>query len=277
MLQVLKANGKKEDFSEEKVISSIRRARIPESLQNQVLTHIRSIAYDGIPTVEIYQSILKFLGKSEHPYSKARYSLKEAIMLLGPTGYPFEDFIAKILQALGYETKVRQIIMGKCVSHEIDVIAKKDNKTYMIEAKFHNNIGIRSEVHVALYTQARFNDIREKNMLDEAWLVTNTKTTTDANTYALCSGLKVISWSFPENESLRDLIEKTRLHPITVLSSLSHSSKITLLNNHFVMCKDIHENPHILDILPLSNEEKKKTLAEVAFICNNEINGFQKP
>ncbi len=272
MLQVLKANGQKEAFSEEKVMSSIKRARIPQGLQSQVLTHIRSIVYDGIPTVEIYQSILEFLGKSEHPYSKAKYSLKEAIMLLGPTGYPFEDFIAKILQALGYTTKVRQIMMGKCVSHEIDVIAKKDNKTCMIEAKFHNNIGIRSQVHVALYTEARFQDIKEKNMLNEAWLVTNTKTTTDANTYALCSGLKVISWSFPENDSLRELIEKSRLHPITILTTLSHSSKVALLNNHVVICKDIHENPRLLDLIPLSNEEKEKTLAEVAFICQSENN-----
>lgn len=274
MIQVLKANGQKEEFNEEKVMNSIKRARIPENLQNQVLVHIKNIIYDGIPTVEIYQSILEFLGKSEHPYSKARYSLKEAIMLLGPTGYPFEDFIAKILQALGYTTKVRQILMGKCVSHEIDVLAQKENKTFMIEAKFHNNIGIRSQVHVALYTHARFLDVKEKNTLDEAWLVTNTKTTSEANTYALCSGLKVISWNLPENESLRDLIEKSHLHPITILNSLSHSSKITLLNNHIIMCKDIHENPHSLNLLPLSNEEKARTLAETAFIYQNELNGF---
>lgn len=274
MLQVLKANGQREEFNEEKVMSSIKRARIPSNLQNQVLAHIKNIIYDGIPTVNIYQSILEFLGKSEHPYSKARYGLKEAIMMLGPTGYPFEDFVAKILQAHGYATKVRQILTGKCVNHEIDIIAKKGNKTSMIEAKFHNNTSIRSEVHVALYTHARFLDVKEKNLLDEAWLVTNTKTTTEADAYALCSGLKIISWSLPENESLRDLIEKSHLHPITMLNSLSHSSKITLLNNHIIMCKDIHENPHSLDILPISNEEKTSALAETSFVYQNELNGF---
>ena len=50
-------------------------------------------------------------------------------MKLGPTGYPFEDFIAKLLQADGYETKVRQILKGECITHEIDVIAEKNNKT----------------------------------------------------------------------------------------------------------------------------------------------------
>ncbi len=270
MLQVLKANGEREPYDEVKVMSSIKRARIPQGLSTEVLIHVRSKLYDGIPTREIYQHILEFLGKSEHPYNRTRYSLKEAIMMLGPTGYPFEDFIAKILQALGYETKVRQILMGKCISHEIDVIAKKENKTSMIEAKFHNNIGTRSEVHVALYTHARFQDVKEKNLLDEAWLVTNTKTTIDANTYALCSGLKIISWSFPEEGSLRDLIEKSRLHPITMLTTLAQTHKITLLNNHIVICKDIHENPNLLDLLPLSREEKEKTLTEISFICQRE-------
>ena len=270
MPYVLKANGEKVEFDENKVLSSIRRARIPQVLQEQVLANIKSEMYDGIPTSEIYHHILEFLGKSEHPFSRSRYSLKEAIMQLGPTGYPFEDFISKILQAEGYETEVRQILMGKCISHEIDVVAKKDGKKIMIEAKFHNNVGIRSEVHVALYTQARFLDVKERNVLDEAWLVTNTKTTIDANTYASCCGLKVISWSLPEDGSLRDLIEKSRLHPITMLTTLANNFKETLLNNHIVLCRDIHEKPDLLDQLPISKEDKDRILSEAAFICTSE-------
>jgi Holliday junction resolvase-like predicted endonuclease len=270
MQNVIKANGQREPFNEQKVISSIIRARIPKDLQPQVLAHVKSKSYEGIPTGEIYHHILEFLGESSHPYSRSSYSLKEAIMLLGPTGYPFEDFIAKILQALGYETKVRQILMGKCVSHEIDILATKGNKTTAIEAKFHNNSGTRSEVQVALYTQARFLDIKEKYGITDAWLVTNTKTTTDANTYALCSGLKVISWSFPQEGGLRDLIEKSRLHPITMLTSLPRSHKLTLLNNHIVMCKDIHNDHTILNQLPLSQEEKQRVINELAFICQTE-------
>src|SRR5664279_1416804 len=125
MFTVIKADGKKEPFSEEKVINSIRRARIPKPIQSEVLIHVKSKLYEGISTSEIYQHILEFLDNSAHPYSKSSYSLKEAIMMLGPTGYPFEDFVAKILQAFGYTTKVRQILNGKCVTHEIDVIAEK--------------------------------------------------------------------------------------------------------------------------------------------------------
>lgn len=271
MVHVIKANGLKEPFSEDKVINSIKRARIPEELQAEALAHIQERLHEDIPTSEIYHHIIEFLDKSPQPYTKSRYSLKEAIMMLGPTGYPFEDFVAKILEALGYQTTVRQILRGKCVTHEIDVIAKKDNRSSMIEAKFHNSPGTRSEVHVALYTQARFLDIKEQNQLDEAWLVTNTKTTVDANTYAACAGLKVISWSYPEGESLRELIEKSHLHPITLLSSLSQANKLKLLEKHIVLCKQINQNNSVLDILGLSNEERNAVLAEVAFICREEI------
>ena len=270
MPQVIKADHNKEEFSEEKVLNSIRRARIPEPLQQEALNHIRSKVYDGISTAEIYQHILEYLDQSEHPYVKSRYSLKESIMMLGPTGYPFEDFVARILETAGYTTKVRQILMGKCVSHEIDVLAQKDGKTSAIEAKFHNNPGTRSEVHVALYTHARFQDIREKHNINDCWIVTNTKTTVDATVYAQCVGMKIISWSYPEGEGLRDLIERSRLHPITMLTSLSTSNKMKLLENHIVMCKEIQENHSLLDNLPLSKEEREKALAEVAVICQDE-------
>jgi len=269
-MNVIKANKQKEPFSEEKVIQSIQRARIPKSLQAETLAHVKTKLYDGISTEEIYQHILEFLDASPHPYSKARYSLKEAIMMLGPTGYPFEDFISQLLESDGYKTKVRQILSGKCITHEVDVVAEKDGKTAMIEAKFHNSPGVRSEVQVALYTHARFEDVKLKNKLDEAWLVTNTKTTIDANLYAQCSEMKVLSWDYPQGGGLRELIEKTQLYPVTMLTSLSQANKLSLLNNHIVHCKQIAADNNVLNVLPLSQEDREKTLAEVTFICTNQ-------
>lgn len=268
MLSVIKANHKREPFSEEKVLQSIKRAHVPESIQEEALAHVKSRIYDGISTQEIYQHIIDFLHKSSEPYSRARYSLKESIMMLGPTGYPFEDFVASILEVQGYEARVRQILNGRCISHEIDVLAEKDGKTAMIEAKFHNSPGSRSDVQVALYTKSRFEDLKDKNNIQEAWIVTNTKTTTDANTYAQCVGLKIISWSYPEESSLREMIEKHHLYPITMLTTLVQSHKMTLLTNHIILCKELYNNPNLLDILPLSREEKEKVMAEVHFICN---------
>jgi Holliday junction resolvase-like predicted endonuclease len=267
MISVIKANGMSEPFSEGKVLDSIRRAKISHQLERQVLTQIKQNVYNNMPTSEIYGTILDNLGKSAQPYSKASYSLKQAIMMLGPTGYPFEDFVAKILESIGYKTVVRQVLRGKCVSHEVDVIAEKNGTRAMIEAKFHNNPGTRSDVHVALYTYARFQDLKEKYDLNEAWIVTNTKTTTDAIAYAECMQMKTMSWSYPADASLRELVEKSQLRPITMLTSLSSAQKVKLLKNHIVLCKDITTNNSYLDILQLAREEKERVLSEVDYIC----------
>ena len=272
MIHVLKADRTREPFSEQKVMDSIRRAGIPHALRGEVLTHIKSKLYDGISTQEIYHHVLEYLSTTPKPYIKTRYSLKEAIMQLGPTGYPFEDFVGKLLESQGYTTRVRQVLSGRCVSHEIDIIAEKDGQAAMIEAKFHNSPGVRSEVHVALYTNARFEDIKVRNHITEAWLITNTKTTIDANTYAQCAGMKVISWDYPQGGGLRDLIERSGLHPVTMLTTLAQSQKMTLLENHIVLCRDIQDNPAVVDLLYLSKQDHEKLLAEVATISTEEEN-----
>ncbi len=270
MMHVLKANGRLEPFDEAKLLHSIKRAGIPQQLQTEVMQHVKEKLYDNIPTREIFERITEKLGNSSEPFTRAKYSLKQAIMELGPTGYPFEDFVAKILEEQGFSTQVRQVLMGSCVSHEIDVIAEKDGKKTLIEAKFHNNPGTRSEVHVALYTKARFDDVKEKFGLDNAWIVTNTKTTSDAIAYAECMGMKIISWSYPNGESLRDLIEKSGLHPITLLTNINNTQKQWLLENHIVMCKDLRAHQTSLDMLNLSKEEKEQTMSEIDYICKTE-------
>jgi Holliday junction resolvase-like predicted endonuclease len=190
-------------------------------------------------------------------------------MELGPTGYPFEDFIAKILEADGYKTKTRTIVQGKCISHEIDVIAEKNTvipTKILVEAKFHNQMGIRTNVHVPMYTKSRFEDIKEKNGFSEVWLATNTKATQDAIAYANCVGMKIITWGYPENRSLRDLIEKYRLYPITALTTLSKENKQKLLEKGIVTCNEIDKNSMIFHEVGISNEDLHKIKKEVEFI-----------
>ena len=49
-------------------------------------------------------------------------------------------------------TKPRPIYraMGHCVEHEVDVMAWNENKLIIAEAKFHNAIGLKSDLKVAL-------------------------------------------------------------------------------------------------------------------------------
>lgn len=257
-------------FSEEKLRSSIHRAGVSDAIQDEVVAHIKGKLYENMPTSEIYRHIAEFLDRSNRQYVKAKYSLKQAIMALGPTGYPFEDFIAKLLETQGYVTQTRTILMGKCVSHEIDVIAKKDGKTIMIEAKFHNSPGARTDVQVALYTHARFEDVRQRTHFDEVWLVTNTKITADAIHYGSCVAMGIISWSYPNDTSLRDLVEKAALSPITSLTSLSQAQIQQLLENHVLLCIDILKNPQKLSILSISEDKRKSVIAEANFIIQQK-------
>ena len=259
MVNVVKATGETEPFSEIKIRSSIKRAGIPQKIQEEVVEHIKSKLYENIPTKEIYRHILEFLGQSSHPFNGTKYNLKQGIMDLGPTGYPFEDYISEILKSQGHTTQTRQILRGNCVSHEIDVIAEKDGKRIAVEAKFHNGLGTRSDVHVALYTKARFDDIKEKNDLDEAWIVTNTKATSDAITYAECNGIKVIGWNYPEKEVLGILSKKRNCSQS--LSYISNSkSKTNSSPAQNCSIKNICISPGLIKILDFIMIKKKYSL-----------------
>lgn len=272
MTHVIKNNGKEEAFSDEKVINSIKHAGIPHAMQQQVLEHIKQKLFEGITTSEIHNHIREYLHTSTQPSLVVKYDLKQAIMSLGPTGYPFEDYVAKLLQFQGYETQTRTVLRGKCVSHEIDVIALqqvqgKPKKT-MIEAKFHNGLGTVTDVHVSMYTQARFQDLREQHHFDNCMLITNTKVTSDAIAYGECMGMEVIGWNYPEKNALRDWIENMSLYPVTALTALTNSQKAQLLQNDVVLCQDICKNHKVLDKLELTDAQKKEIIDEASFACS---------
>lgn len=263
---VIKATGEREPFLETKVRSSIRRAGITPELEDQVVTHVRSILYENIPTAEIYRHIIEFLDKSPYHGARAKYSLKQAIMNLGPTGYPFEQFVAAILNHHGYQVETNEIIQGKCIKHEIDIIATKNNNKYMIEAKFHERPGTRTAAKAAMYTWARFNDLQE---FDQPWLITNTKATLDAIDYGNCMGMRIISWSYPQHENLRYLIEKANLHPLTVLSTLSQKQKQRLLEQKIVLCRQIIGlNRETFASINLSPQQTEQVKNEARQVCS---------
>ena len=178
-------------------------------------------------TLELSKKTTQYLER-ESLLIAAKYNLKNAIMQLGPAGFLFEEYIAAILREYGYRAKVGQMLKGKCVSHEIDVLAQKDNKHYFIEVKYHNSRGIKSDVQVAMYMYARFLDIKQAHeefespeKIHQAWLITNTKFTSKAIRYANCMGVRMTGWRHPKGESLEDLIVKKALYPVTVLPSVN--------------------------------------------------------
>lgn len=237
VIYTIKKNGEREPFSEEKVLRSMARVKLPEALRPQVLRHIKQRLHQDIETTEIFAHILEFLNKN-HPQSSLRFNLKQAIFDLGPTGFPFERYMQRIFEKMGYTTKVDQILNGECVTHEIDLVLHKNGKKEIIEAKFHNQQGIRTDIHVLMYTYARFLDVKETNDISAVWVVTNTKLSIDATRYARCKGIKVIGWNYPQQYNLQQFVEDPHMYPITILNTLTRDEKQSLMNGNIIFCGD---------------------------------------
>jgi hypothetical protein len=190
--------------------------------------------YEGISTQKIYSEAFRLLTKHSKP-NAARYYLKRGIMELGPSGFPFEIFIGELFKHEGFSVQVGKILQGKCVTHEIDVIAEKDNQLNLMECKYRNQPGIAVDVKTPLYINSRFEDVLANVSLGynkktfTGWVVTNSRFTTDAITYGNCKGMQLLSWDYPFNNSLKDWVDRTGLYPLTCLTSLSRSEKEWLL------------------------------------------------
>ena len=273
-IQVKKADGNLESFEVKKLDRSLRKAGATRSEVSEIVSEIESIIYDGITTQEIYRYAFDFLRNSEQP-AAARYSLRRALFGLGPTGFPFEDFLARLLESEGYTTQTRVTLQGKCVEHELDVAAYKSDHSFVVEAKFHSRTGVKSDLQVAIYSYARFLDLQETKIrakdscgINGLKVVTNTKFTTTAESYAACSGLELLSWDYPKNNNLQDRIQKAGLYPITVLQGLSLSQKRSLIEHGAIVCKDIINKPQILRHAHISVKRTESVLAEAKNLCS---------
>jgi len=128
--------------------------------------------YHGISTKKIYQQAYQLLKDSSRPLA-AKYKLKRDIMELGPSGFPFEKYIAAIFCHQGYKVQTGVIVQGHCVKHEVDIIAEQNNKYFLIECKFHNQPGIVCDVKIPLYIHSRFKDVRKRHGLHCPVMTTN--------------------------------------------------------------------------------------------------------
>ena len=276
-LLIKKASGNLVPFSKEKLIRSLCRSGASEETASEVATAILPKLYPGISTRKIHRFAHNLLKRSSGFFA-ARYRLKKAIMEMGPTGFPFENFIAAILRQDGYAVKKSEIIEGKCVRHEIDVIAVKGNRQYMIECKYHNQQGIICDVKIPLYIQARFKDIeatwkeedRSGTKFHQGWVATNTRFSQDAMQYGTCAGLYLLGWDYPVQGSLKERIDRLELYPVTCLSSLSKNEKRKLLEANIILCKDLPGNKILLQKQGISEERIKNAIYESEQLCSQK-------
>lgn len=260
---ITKRSGDRVPFDTEKLKHSLIRSGAGEKVVQDVIREVCGKIFDGISTHKVYQMAYALLRKKSHKVA-GKYRLKKAIFELGPTGYPFERFVGELLKFQGFKVEVGKIIQGHCVTHEIDVIAEKDDRKYMIECKFHSDVMKKCDVKVSLYIHSRFLDVEkqwnkeavESKRFHQGWIVTNTRFTDDAMNYGKCAGLHLISWDYPAQGSLRERIDNAGFHPLTALNGINKSEKQALLNKDIVLCSSVTEQ-HLIDIGITGNRIRK--------------------
>lgn len=275
-VMVKKASGELEAFVPEKLASSLRTAGADEELVEEILADIQNSLVEGMTTRRIYARALSLLGRRRR-VARARYRVKDALMEMGSSGYPFEKYTGEIFKALGYEVEIGQVIEGAAVSHEMDVIATGKGRQYLFECKYSQKQDSYVSIQVPLYVRSRVDDIINRRQSEEAWqglsfiggIVTNTRFSQDSLQYADRYRLELLSWDYPRGEALRDLVERFRLYPVTILSTISSATKENLIAEGIVTCAQLAADSRIPIELGLGEKKRRALDSELHAILGN--------
>ncbi|HEX9151353.1 MAG TPA: ATP cone domain-containing protein [Flavobacterium sp.] len=273
-MKIVKHSGDIVEFNAEKLKKSLLKSGASNEVVERILQSIQSEIYEGISTKHIYKMAFSMLKRIANSHA-ARYNLREAIRLLGPAGFFFEKYIARLFFAEQYETITNLTLQGKCVSHEIDVVIKKNDTVAMVECKYHAGRDAASDVKVPMYILSRFNDLKDnqhpifnkEEIISKCWIVTNNRFTTDAIDFANCSGLNLLSWNYPEDDNLKTKNDTGYLYPVTCLTTLSLAEKDKLLILDVILVKEIINNSDCLEKIELSANRIKNVLKEASDLC----------
>ncbi len=267
---ITKADGQLEPFDPTKLETSLQRAGATSVVRAKILGRVLHDLKPLASTEDIYRHAYELLKEGEVQPVAARYSMKRAVFALGPSGFPFEQFLAEVLRGHGWKTQTDLMMVGRCAPHEVDVLAEKDGRRVGIEVKFHNEQGGKTDIKDALYVHARYEDLKQAPLLssrvDEGWLVTNTEFTRNAIRYGRCSNLTMFAWDYPRTRGLSAMIEEARVHPVTALTTLSDGEKRRLLEKKIVLCKSV-QTAHLLEEYGINPGKIPQVLDEAKRLC----------
>jgi Holliday junction resolvase len=244
-MYVTRRDGHRVKFDADRIKQTIARTGAGDVLIEKVLSRVASKMTDGITTEDLLKLVKSELIKDSVCFS-CRYSLKEAIMKMGPAGFNFEYYVAEILKGHGYNAHVPMSdFEGACVSHEVDVVAEKDNRRIFIEAKFRNTRDAVVDLKDIMATWSRFLDLVDGASVgkcpyfDEVWVVTNARFTEHALKFAQCKGMHLTGWDYPKEFSFGQMVDRIFLYPVTVVDDLSEREVSDLAKGGFLLCKDV--------------------------------------
>lgn len=254
---IKKSSGKLERFSDEKIKKSLRFAGLVTDETDEITKELKDkISSDNLSTEDIFNRTKEIVFKKSH-IAGYKYSLKNAIMELGPEGFVFEKFIARALEAEGFKVNLDLQMEGHCVTHEVDIKAQKNDYTLLAECKFHNSQEIKNDLKVALYVKARMDDLKEnkENIFNDFYLISNTSFSKEAIKYAECSGVKFIGFNYPIERNLYQMIEEDKHYPITCIPWLRKEDVKDLLSKNIILTHDLYANLFLLKKLGYHENE----------------------
>lgn len=277
-MRVKKYSGELVPFDETALRRSLTRSGATENEVNMVYESIKTSVYDGISTKELYEMAFNALRGKKNSYA-ARYSLKKAIRELGPEGFYFEKWIARLFQEDGYEAITGQTVQGHAVSHEIDVVAVKGNEMLAVECKFRNDADAKISVTTPMYFKSRKEDItgisynffNQNRQFTDGWLVTNAYLTTDSISFGNYYKVNLLSWDYPKGSCLKTRVDSNAEYPVTCLTNITEQDKAMLLKSQIILVKDLVKTPQVMGRIQIPKDKQSLILKEANELINSPL------
>jgi|SRR5690606_11227169 len=278
-MKVKKYSGEIVEFDVNRLRDSLAKSGASTNVVNEVLASIKPLLFEGMSTRSIYQLAFRLLKKESDSFA-ARYSLKKALRDLGPAGYYFEKWVARLFEYAGFRTLTGQLLTGNAVNHEIDVIAQDDTQMLLIECKFRNTVDARISVTTPMYFLSRVKDLQNLEFtffgrarrFTAGWLVTNAYMTTDSIKFAAHYHLNLLAWDYPAESSIKRRVDHAGLYPVTCLTTVTKAEKDKLLTQGCLLVKDILDDRTYLQSLNLTARKEKRIIQEAIELVNHQNN-----
>ncbi len=278
-MQVRKYSGELVEFDPHRLKTSLSKSGASPDVVDEVWESMKPLLYEGMPTRDLYKLAFRLLKREAHSFA-ARYSLKRALKELGPAGYYFEQWVAKLFEYVNYQTVTGQLLVGNSVTHEVDVVALKDEELLLVECKFRNTEDAKITVTTPMYFLSRVKDLESRSFtffgknlsFTAGWLVTNAYMTTDSIRFAQYYGINLLAWDYPAESSIKRRVDNAGLYPITCLTTIVKSEKDKLLKQGCILVKDILRDGSHLDALDCAPRKKRRIIQEASELVNYQNN-----
>ena len=269
MLYVRKKDGRIEPFTRSKIISTCIRAGgtydVCCTITKEIERKFGGIIDSGY-LLSYVRNRLKELGLYE---AYIRYPLKEALYSL--EGKEFEWYVARLLALEGYRVTKKDslTIQGKCIEHEIDVLAERDRTTYIVECKHHMDLQILTDLTAVMKHYARFLDIKHRFRKPVPMVITNTKFTPHAIRYSRCVGMILIGWNVPYSRGINAIIEKHKAYPLTLFNIEKYYRDLLRDHKIYTTLDLYYRWNEAVNILPRRITNKVKKYFKILYNASN--------